>query len=121
MWLLWFCMIVPGLVVGYVFLLRPALSSVPALKQFYTEADGFWQKAWAVCGKSVTIAWSYLLAGVGIAVQAIDPIAAALGDPDLRTQITSALSSDPKILGYIAMGISVITILARLRSISKDV
>src|SRR5882724_3653842 len=108
-----FILIVPGLVAGYILLLRPALESIPALKKFYAEADGFWGTVWAFCGKSVTIAWSYVLAGLGVAVQAIDPIASALGDPDLRNQITSSLSSDPKILGYFAMGISDITILAR--------
>lgn len=115
-----FLLIAPGAVCGYIFLLRPALESVPALKQFYAEADGFWQTLWAVCGKSLTIAWSYLLAGIGFAAQAIDPLAAALGDPDLRSQITSVISADPKIIGYVAMAVSFITILARLRSIGKE-
>ena len=114
-----FFLIVPGLVAGYFLLLRPALESVPALKQFYAEADGFWAKVWAVCGKSITIAWSYILAGIGLAVQLIDPVASALGDPDLKSQITNYLSANPKALGYFAIAVSVLTILARLRSIGK--
>ena len=113
-------LIIPGLIAFYVLFLRHALQSIPALKQFYAEADGFWAKVWALCGKSLTIAWSYIVIGVGAAVQAIDPIAAALGDPDLKAQITNYLSANPKALGYFAIAVSVITILSRLRSITKD-
>lgn len=120
MWLLWASFIVPGLVAGYFLLLRPALESVPALKQFYAEADGFWATVWAICGKSVTILWSYVIAAIGAAVQIIDPIAGALGDPDLKAQITGYLSANPKALGYFAIGVSVVTILARLRSLGKS-
>jgi hypothetical protein len=112
-------LIIPGLICIYVFFIRKALESVPALKQFYAEADGFWAKVWALCGRSVTIAWSYSLIGIGAAVQAIDPIAAALGDPDLKTQITGFLSANPKALGYFAIAVSVITVLSRLRTIGK--
>lgn len=120
MWLIWSIAILPGLACAYFFFIRPLLEKLPAFKQFYAEADGFWQKVWAICGKSITMAWSYILAGIGAAVQLIDPIASALGDPDLRSQITGTLQADPKLLGYVAMGISLVTIAARLRSISKD-
>jgi hypothetical protein len=115
----WFLisLIGPGLACAYFFFLRPVLEAVPAFKKFYTDADGFWSKVWAVCGKSATMAWSYILAGVGVAVQALDPIASTLGDPDLKAQITGALQADPKILGYFAIAVSAITIAARLRSI----
>ncbi len=110
-------LIVPGLVCVYFFFIRPVLEAVPAFKKFYAEADGFWNKVWAVCGKSATMAWSYILAGVGLGMQMLDPIASTLGDPNLTTQITSTLQSDPKILGYFAIAVSAITIAARLRSI----
>ena len=112
-------LVLPGVICAYVFFLRPALAAMPTLKQFYAEADGFWAKVWAVCGKSATVAWSYILAGVGAVVQFIDPVAAALGDPDLHDQATKFLAADPKILGYFAMFVSVVTIAARLRSIVK--
>ncbi len=111
-------LIIPGLIAFYVIFLRHVLESIPAFKQFYAEADGFWAKVWALCGKSLTLAWSYVVIGVGMAVQWIDPIASALGDPDFRTQMTNAIA-DPKVIGYISMAISVITILSRLRSIGK--
>ena len=52
-------------------------------------------------------------------MQWLEPIASALGDPDFKLQVTGALQSDPKILGYVAMGISIITIAARLRSVAR--
>ena len=111
--------ILPGLIVGYALFLRPALRAVPAFKEFYAEADGFWEKVWALCGKSVTLAWSYAIQAVGWLLQWIDPIANMVGDPDLRQQITETFGANPKILGYVLMGISAITIAARLRSIAK--
>lgn len=115
-WLL----VLPGMLCAYFFFIRPMLSAIPAFKDFYAEADGFWQTAWAVCGKSITMLWGYVLAGVGFIMQAIDPIATALGDPDIKTQVTDALGANPKLLGYVLMGISAVTLAARLRSISKD-
>lgn len=111
--------ILPGLIVGYALFLRPALRAVPAFKEFYAEADGFWEKVWALCGKSVTLAWSYAIQAVGWLLQWIDPIANMVGDPDLRQQITETFGANPKILGYVLMGTSAITIAARLRSIAK--
>jgi len=114
-----FVMIVPGLVAGYLIVLRPVLHAIPAFQKFYAEADGFWAKLWALCGGSVTLAWSYILIGVGLLMQWLEPIANAIGDPDIKSQVTGALQSNPKILGYVAMGISIITIAARLRSVAK--
>ncbi len=113
-------LIVPGLVCGYFFLLRPALKAIPKFKQFYVEADGFWMKVSALGGHSASIAWGYLLAIAGLGAQMIEPIAAALGDPDIKAQITNTLSADPKVLGYFAMAVSAITIAARLRGLTKE-
>lgn len=111
--------ILPGLIVGYALFLRPVLHALPQLKQFYADADGFWQKVWALSGKSVTIVWGLFLQAVSWLLQWIDPIANMVGDPDLRTQITETLGANPKLLGYVLMGISAITIAARLRSFAK--
>ncbi len=113
-------LIVPGLIVAYAMVLRPMLHGIPALARFYAESDGFWQKVWAICGKSATMAWSYIVGGVGTAFALLDPIATALGDPQLKDQVTGMLQSNPKVLGYFAIGVSVITILARVRSIGKS-
>jgi hypothetical protein len=112
-------LIVPGLIVAYAMILRPLLHRIPEFQKFYAEADGFWAKVWAICGKSVTVAWSYIVGGVGASFALLDPIASALGDPQLNSQVSGALQSNPRFLGYFAIGVSVITIAARLRSISK--
>lgn len=110
----------PGLIVAYWLFVRPALKAMPAFKKFYAEADSFWAKVWALCGKSVTMAFSYFVQFVGWALQAIDPIATMLGDPDLRYQITETLQANPQVLGWVLMAISALTIVSRLRSISKE-
>lgn len=56
-----------------------------------------------------------LTAGV---LQMIDGIGAALGDPSLKQQLHDTIG-DPKTLGRILLGISVITIIARARSLGK--
>lgn len=72
----------------------------------------------AACLHSLTIAWSYLLAIVGSVMTAIDGIGDALGDPNLRDQINTAIG-DARTAGRILLGISIITILVRLRTIRK--
>ncbi len=112
-------LIVPGLVVAYALLLRPVLRKVPALQKFYAESDGVWAKVWALCGKSITIGWGYILGGIGSAVALIDPLANLLGAPDFKTQVATALSAHPEYMGYFTIAVSVVTIAARLRSIGK--
>lgn len=112
-------LILPGLICLYALALRPLLHKIPALAKFYSDADGFWGKLWALCGNSVTILWGHIMALVGILLRGLDFIGPVIGDPDLKTQVAGALQSNPAILGYISIGISAITILARLRSISK--
>lgn len=118
--MIWLVLTIPGLVVAYALFLRPALHALPQLKTFYAEADGFWAKVWALCGKSATMAFAYLVQGLGWLLQWMDPIANMLGDPDLRSQVTETLQANPKILGYVLMAISAITIAARLRSFVKS-
>jgi hypothetical protein len=73
-----------------------------------------------VCLSSLTIAWGYCLALAGTALQIIDYVADPLGDPELRSQIASAVGN-PQVAGWILQGISLITIVARLRSLRKAV
>jgi hypothetical protein len=70
------------------------------------------------CLHSLTIAWGYVLAITGGVMTAIDNIGDALGDPNLRDQINNAIG-DTKTAGRILLGISLVTILARLRSLRK--
>jgi hypothetical protein len=73
-----------------------------------------WTKVKAFCLNSLTIAWGYILAFAGATMQGID----ALGDPNLKDQISASIG-DAKMAGRVLLGISVVTIVARLRSIKK--
>ena len=119
--MLWLILIAPGLVIGYALLLRPLLRRIPAFKAFYDNADGFWAKVWAVCGNSITVLWGYVLGGIAAAFSLVDQLGAALGDPgmNLKQQVVDALKDNPQFLGYALTGISVITILARVRSLGR--
>jgi len=77
-----------------------------------------WKRIKACCLNSLTIAWSYCLAFTGAVMQAADTIADALDDPALRDQISAAIG-DARTVGRILLGISILTILARLRSLRK--
>jgi hypothetical protein len=79
-----------------------------------------WARIKACCRHSLTVAWGYLLGVAGTVLQGTDTIADALGDPALRDQISAAVG-DAKTVGRILLGISVVTILARLRSLRKVV
>ncbi len=72
----------------------------------------------AICLHSLTVAWGYVLAITGGVMTGIDNVGEALGDPNLRDQINNAIG-DTRVAGRILLGISVITILARLRSLRK--
>lgn len=77
-----------------------------------------WAKVKTFCLNSATIAWAYFVAFAGAVMQVIDAAADALGDPNLKQQISDAIG-DAKSVGRLMLGISVVTIIARLRSINK--
>ena len=77
-----------------------------------------WCKVKTFCLHSLTVAWGYSLAFVGVMMQGIDTVADALGDPNLKDQISASIG-DARMTGRILLGISVITIAARLRTIRK--
>jgi len=119
MFWLWFILIVPGMICLYALVIRGLLHKVPALQKFYAQADGFWAKVWALCGNSLVIAWMHIVGGLGSLLEFISPIASALGDPDLKQQITDSLQMNPELLGKILIGISIISIASRLRTLGK--
>src|SRR5262245_59341515 len=119
-WLFWLSLIVPGVIAFYFMVVRPILSSLPVFMKFYSEADGFWAKVSVLAGHSLSIAWGYFMALVGMLTQTIDVIGPMLGDPDLKQQLTDALSANPKTLGQVLMAISVVTILVRIRTLGKS-
>lgn len=71
-----------------------------------------------LCLHSLTVAWGYMLAVVGGVMSMLDSVGDALGDPSLKDQINAAIG-DARISGRILLGISIITILVRLRSLKK--
>lgn len=70
------------------------------------------------CLHSLTVAWSYVLAIFGAVMQGLDSVADALGDPSLKDQISAAIG-DAKTVGRILLGISIVNIAVRLRSLRK--
>jgi hypothetical protein len=77
-----------------------------------------WAKVKAGCLHSLTIAWSYCLAAAGVVMQGFDTLADALGDPSLKDQIAAAVG-DAKTVGRILLGVSIMTLIARLRTARK--
>jgi hypothetical protein len=77
-----------------------------------------WATIKRFCFHSLTIAWGYCLAIAGAALQGVDTLADALGDPNLRDQISAAVG-DTKTVGRILLGVSIFTLVARLRTARK--
>lgn len=72
----------------------------------------------ATCLHSMTIAWSYCIALAGALASIIDDLADMLGDPGVKDQIGAAIG-DVKTTGRILLVISVVTIIARLRTLRR--
>jgi len=77
-----------------------------------------WNRVKAACLHSATIAWSYFIAAVGAVMQGLDSILDILNDQSLKDNI-HGIVGDTKTFGQIMLGISVINIIARLRSLRK--
>lgn len=71
-------------------------------------------RAW--CLHSATIAWSYCLGIFGALAIVIDEAADLSGDPVLRDEISVAIG-DPRTTGRVLLAISLVTIIARLRTL----
>ena len=77
-----------------------------------------WARIKVCCLNSLTVAWGYCLAFAGAMMQAVDTLADVLGDPNFKEQLSAAVG-DTRTVGRILLGISIVTILARLRSLRK--
>lgn len=77
-----------------------------------------WTRLKALCLHSATIAWSYVLMALGSLLQLIDAAGDALGDPGIKDQVSAAIG-DAKTVGRILLGISIVNIVARVRSLKK--
>lgn len=117
--LLWFLLLFLLLILAYAIVVRPVLRAIPAFRAFYAEADGFWAKLWAACGRSATLTWSYVLLIGGGLLNQLDNLAVLLGDPNFKQQVSDLVGADPKVMGLFAMVVSLVTIITRLRSIGR--
>jgi hypothetical protein len=97
----------------------PILKAWPKLQASYTAADTSWRKAKALTWNSMTIAWSYVMLAIGFVMQQFDNIAGLLGDPDLKANLSTVLGADTRTLGYMLLGISMVTLVSRLRSLKR--
>jgi len=73
----------------------------------------------ALCLNSLTIAWSYLLAFLGLMLQLLDAVGDVLGDPAIKDQVSVAIGN-PTWAGRVLVMISIITLAARLRSVRRQ-
>lgn len=112
------CSILLGLAGVYIAVVRPILQAKPKFAAFYAEADTFWKKVWAFSFKSATVLIAYAQALLGILATQLESVAALLGDPDFKSQVSNLFGAEPKTLGYIMLAISLITFAARMRSIA---
>lgn len=77
-----------------------------------------WSRIKAFCLNSLTVAWGYCLACAGTMMQCIDTLADVAGDPNFKDQLSAAVG-DPTTVGRILLGVSIVTIMVRLRSLRK--
>ncbi|NPU23919.1 hypothetical protein [Bradyrhizobium denitrificans] len=119
----WFVVALPGVIFAYAVVLRPLLHRITVFRTFYDEADGFWAKAWAMCGRSITVLWGYVLGGIGSTLALFDKLAPLVGAPDIDLQgkVKDALIEYPQIAGWVLFAISLITIWARVRTIGRSI
>lgn len=82
-----------------------------------TETGSWWQRTLKAGKDSATIVWSKLVIIAGGLVVVLDRIAALFGDPSLSQQIQSYVT--PQLLGYVTVGIMVINVWARLRTLGN--
>ena len=78
-----------------------------------------WARLEAACLHSLTVAWSYLLAAAGAALEAVNQLGDALGDPNLKDQISAAIG-DAQTAARALLAIAAVTFMARIRSLRKQ-
>ncbi len=75
-----------------------------------------WSKLKAACLHSLTIAWAYLLASLGVLLEVLDLFSSIFDTDQVKDEIRSAIG-DPKRAAMVILAIAGITFLARLRSL----
>jgi len=98
--------------------MRCGVAAARCVAATFRKVLAMWKQIKAVCRHSLTIAWGYVLAFTGVLLSIIDNISDALGDPGLKDQISAAVG-DTRTVGRIFLLISLVTIVARLRSLKR--
>ncbi|WP_253706321.1 hypothetical protein [Bradyrhizobium sp. WD16] len=83
------------------------------------KPNAAWARLKVACLHSLTVAWSYLLAAAGAALEAVNQLGDALGDPQLKQQIADAIG-DTTMAARALLAIAAVTFLARIRSLGKQ-
>lgn len=85
----------------------------------YRAATGTtWQRLLAAARQSATVLWSKFVMLVSLLIAGLDQIADWLGQPELADKIQAVLN--PKLVPFYLIGIAVITIWARKRTLAKS-
>lgn len=71
----------------------------------------------ALCMRSLTMAWAYLVGLFGIVMGMVDQVATVLADPTIVQKMTETLGASPRALAAFSLIISVVTIATRTRSL----
>lgn len=78
-----------------------------------------WNKLKAACGHSLTVAVSYVFLGLSVVLEFVDTVAVFVTDQDINALLSQMLGTDSKMLGRYMAGVSLITLVARTRSLWK--
>lgn len=84
---------------------------------YMTATGSFWARTLAAGKDSATIVWAKLVIMAGALVAALDQIATLFGDPSLTSQIQTYLT--PQVVGYFMVGVMVVNVWARVRTLGK--
>lgn len=76
-----------------------------------------WERVLGTANESATILWSKLVAIIGVLIGGLDFVADYLEAPDVKSTLQSMVN--PKYVGGFVLGVALITIAARLRSLKS--
>lgn len=71
----------------------------------------------AICLRSMTMAWAYLVGLFGIVMGMIEQVSVLLQDPTIVQKVTETLGASPRALAAFSLIISVVTIATRTRTL----
>lgn len=80
-----------------------------------------WERIKSACFNSVTMAVQYVGLALGVVMANLDNIATIVGDPGFVAQVQSWFGGNPKVIGGIMAAFSIVTMMARLRTLLKKV